>query len=143
MAIHFRCPTCGSKIRVKVRFAGRSANCPACGDAIRIPTPPRSGPQSDEAKDSPPDAGAHHDEIAPEIVIESFLESIRPGGRWFTRALLASSLFLATSMFLCCGGCGLIRSLIGIDQSELPTKAQYDEPVKEHEMIRRLEKEKN
>jgi predicted Zn finger-like uncharacterized protein len=35
--IHFHCPNCGLKFKVRDEHAGRSTKCPTCKNAIQVP----------------------------------------------------------------------------------------------------------
>ena len=36
--IHFRCPSCGTKLKHRVSAVGRKTKCPGCGRELRVPT---------------------------------------------------------------------------------------------------------
>jgi hypothetical protein len=43
--ISFACPACRARIKVSVRYVGRSGNCPACARTIVVPPqPPEDAP---------------------------------------------------------------------------------------------------
>jgi hypothetical protein len=62
MAIKFLCATCGKKLEVKDRFAGRRSTCPVCWGVIEVPL--RSMWKGDETLPPPPST-PRQGEVAP------------------------------------------------------------------------------
>jgi len=136
VAIHLRCPKCGSSIHVEEQYAGRLANCPVCWDPVHVPSSP--------IRESVVCGDSKHrhttDELSepiPRLIAHALVSAMRQHSRYFVAGLL---LFLGVS-FVCCGGLGAVRNYFGPEKSEAPTKAHFDEPVKLPDMMKKLDQE--
>src|SRR5262249_34998076 len=106
MAIAFRCPSCGSKISIEEIYGGKTANCPACWD--RIPVPLCSTVHKQRSTSRPKDP---LDASLPVLIVHGLKLGIRQHSPYFLAGLLLV-LFL---LFFCCGGAGVLQSLLGLN----------------------------
>jgi hypothetical protein len=134
MAIHLRCPNCGSRIEVSDEYAGRRANCPACWDPVRVPyvsilesAPPGDGQHPPSPKPLEPVSG---------LVFDALKSSIRHPSRPF----IAGVAIILGLMFVFCGGLGTIKSLFSPSETKkVAPKTEFDEPAELREMSSDLE----
>jgi hypothetical protein len=133
MAIHLRCPKCGSRIEVSDEYAGRRANCPVCWDPVRVPyvsilesVPP--GEHSPSPKPLEPVGG---------LIFEAIKSGILHPNRYF----IAGVLICVGLIFVFCGGLGTVKNLLSPAQSRklAPAKTDFDQPVQLREMTSDLE----
>jgi hypothetical protein len=128
MAIHLRCPKCGSKIQVNDEYAGRRANCPVCWDPVRVPyvsileAVPGDSQHPPSPKPLEPVGG---------LIFEALKSGILHPNRYF----IAGLLICVSLIFVFCGGLGTVKSLLSHSETKkAPAKTDFDEPVQLREM---------
>jgi len=129
MAIHFRCPNCGSKMSVEEIHAGKTANCPACWDPVRVPS----------CSALHGHVAAHPDDLLDASLPRLMVHAIKLGIWQHSRYFMAGLFLLVFFLLFVCGGVAGIQRLFRPSSDEAPTKGDFDKPARLWEMRQTLE----